>query len=272
MHGRPNIYLTSADNVCLSRQQIDDFPLALVAPLRTEHHRHFIPVVAAWTLLSRRGRLVRGFVVFARPVERHGGDGVSPFVSRRLNGLRGRHCHICTLTADDVRARRAQVRRCALTSCLQGCWEKREDSLSTTASYFRLSSSYELIFSSFVCFQLSQPHLGITVREELPETTSGLGHLMRDHHPAGAAAGLNSVCSGDELAAFVRSESTLELKSASRGNMLQRHLVQTGALSREQQVWSTHPEGISLCLVCESLLSSGKALFSEAVFLFFSLE
>lgn len=59
---------------------------------------------------------------------------------------------------------------------------------------------------------------------------------MRDHHPAGAAAGLNRVCSGDELAAFVRSESTLELKSASRENMLQRHLVQTGALSREQQV------------------------------------
>lgn len=137
MHGRPNIYLTSADNVCLSRQQIDDFPLALVAPLRTEHHRHFVPVVAARTLLSRRGRLVRGFVVFARPVEGHGGDGVSPFVSRRLNCLRclrGWHCHICTLIADDVRARRAQVRRCALTSCLQGGREQREDSLSTTAT------------------------------------------------------------------------------------------------------------------------------------------
>lgn len=107
MHGGPNIYLTSADNVCLRGQQIDDFPLALVAPLRAEHHRHFVPVVAARTLLSGRGWLVGAFVVFARPVERHGGGGVSPFVSRRLNRVRGWHCHICTLIADDVRARRA---------------------------------------------------------------------------------------------------------------------------------------------------------------------
>lgn len=83
-HGGPNIYLTSADKVRLSRQQVDHFPLALVAPLRTEHHRHFVPVVAPGTLLPRRGGLVRGFVVFARPVERHGGDGVSPSVSGRL--------------------------------------------------------------------------------------------------------------------------------------------------------------------------------------------
>lgn len=161
-----NVYLTSADQVCLGRQQIHDFSLALVAPLRAEHHRHSVAVVAARTLLSRGGRLVRGSVVFARPVERHG--GVSPSVSRRLSCLRGWHFHICPLMADDVRARRAPVRRCALTSCLQGCWEQPEDSLSTTFSTTASVFSTGLLLF-FGCFQLSETHLGVTVREKLPE-------------------------------------------------------------------------------------------------------
>lgn len=117
----PNIYLTSADNVSFSRQQIDDFSFALVSPLRTEHHRHFVPGVAARALLSGRGGLTDVFVVFGRPGERHDGGGFSPFASRRLNCLQEWHCHICNFIADDVRARRTEVRSCARASCLQGC-------------------------------------------------------------------------------------------------------------------------------------------------------
>jgi len=61
------MYLTSADNVSFGRQQVDDFPFALVSPLRTEHHRHFVPRVGARAL--QPGGLTRVFVVFRRPVE-----------------------------------------------------------------------------------------------------------------------------------------------------------------------------------------------------------
>lgn len=107
----PHIYLTSADNVGFGRQQIDDFPFALVSPLRTEHHRHFVPGVVARSLLSGGGGLTHVFVVFRGPAERHVVGGLSSPVSRRLRGLRERCCHICNFIADDVRARRAAVRR-----------------------------------------------------------------------------------------------------------------------------------------------------------------
>ena len=109
----PIIYLTSADDVSLSRQQIDHFSFALVSPLRTEHHRRFVPGVVTPSLLSGGRGLIHVFVVFGRPGERHDGGGLSLSVSRRLNRLREWHCHICNFIADDVRARRAAVRRCA---------------------------------------------------------------------------------------------------------------------------------------------------------------
>lgn len=118
----PNIYLTSADNVSFGRQQIDDFPFALVSPLCTEHHRHFVPGVAARALLSGGGGLTHVFVVFCgRPGERHDGGGFRPSVSRRLIRVQEWHCHICNFIADDVSARRTQVRSCARASRLQGC-------------------------------------------------------------------------------------------------------------------------------------------------------
>lgn len=83
----PNIYLTSADNIRFGRQQIDDFPFALVSPLRAEHHRHFVPRVVARSLLSGYGGLIHVFLVFCRPGERHDGGGFSLPVSRRLSRL-----------------------------------------------------------------------------------------------------------------------------------------------------------------------------------------
>lgn len=116
-----NIYLASAHDVGLGRQQIDDFSFALVSPLRAEHHRRLVPRVVARSLLSGRGGLIHVFVVFRRPGERHDGGGFSPSVSRRLKRLQEWHCHICNFIADDVRARRAEVRSCARTARLQGC-------------------------------------------------------------------------------------------------------------------------------------------------------
>lgn len=116
----PNVYLTSAHNVSFGCQQIDHFSFAFIAPLRTEHHRHFVPNVVARSLQSRRSGLIRVFVIFSRPGDRHVGGGFRLSVSRRLNPLQEWHCHICNSIAHDVRARRT-VRNCVQTSSFPGC-------------------------------------------------------------------------------------------------------------------------------------------------------
>lgn len=106
----PNMYLASADDVSLGRQQVDDFSFALVSPLRTEHHRHLVPRVIARPLLPSRSGLIRVFVVFRRPAERHDSAGSRLSVSRGLNRLQQWHSHICNIISCDVRARRTQVK------------------------------------------------------------------------------------------------------------------------------------------------------------------
>lgn len=128
----PNMYLASADDVRLGRQQVDDFAFALVSPLRTEHHRHLVPRVITWSLLPGRGGLISVFVVFRRPAERHDGGGSRLSVSRGLNCLQQWHCHICNIIFlwCQSKTHTSEVRRRAFflgggLSCLQGCWSPR---------------------------------------------------------------------------------------------------------------------------------------------------
>lgn len=103
-------YLASADDVRLGRQQVYDFPFALVSPLRTEHHRRFVARVAARSLLPGRRGLVCVLVVFRRPAQRHVGGGSGLSVSGGLNRLQPWHGHICNIVSCDVRAGRARAK------------------------------------------------------------------------------------------------------------------------------------------------------------------
>lgn len=78
-----HFYLTPAHDVGLGGQQVHHLALALVAPLRSQHHRHFVARVVAGALLSGRGGLARVFVLFGRPAERHDGGGCALSVSER---------------------------------------------------------------------------------------------------------------------------------------------------------------------------------------------
>lgn len=105
-----DIYLASADNVSFGGQKVDNFPFSFVPPLRTENHCHLVPRVVAHSLLSTRWRLVLGFLLLGRPVERHNDACFSLSVSRRLSCLQERHCHICNFRRGDVRSRRTEIR------------------------------------------------------------------------------------------------------------------------------------------------------------------
>ena len=81
-----HVYLTSAHNVRLGRQQVDDLPFALVSPLRAEHHRHLVARIVTRSLLQPGGGGLAGvLVVFRRPGVRHDGAGCGLSARKRTN-------------------------------------------------------------------------------------------------------------------------------------------------------------------------------------------